>query len=467
MSGVLSPPFMSQDENSDASDDHIPIPHYLLNKRRHGISSGLSVEAVYHSEPRMSRRNAISYGNEEAAAQYIRYLGDALNHRQINTQRSTALPELPNSYKLSPSLSRRRGRRGSFQKLTPSKCYRDTLKGSAVHKLDCEAHAKIIQDRLKNINSWNFDVFAMRRITEGRPLFYIGLNLLLQQYNVMRLDALTTMKFLAMVEEAYHPENCYHNSTHAADVTQALHCLLREPKMQACLTPTEIVASILAAICHDLNHPGVNQNYLVNTSSYLATIHGASSILERHHCHTAKAMLKETGLLNHLPLEQRTEIVTLMEDLILATDVSRHKDFMARFEEMLVSPKGVDFSNKEQRHFILMIAIKAADISNPTRRLPLSRAWSEHIMEEFFRQGDDERSMKLPISFLCDRTTTTIPQSQSGFFEFVALPLFKAWSKLFNSRLSLDLCKNILRNKEYWDNLIPHTSSDSSDEDSS
>ena len=40
------------------------------------------------------------------------------------------------------------------------------------------------------------------------------------------------------------------------------------------LTPIEILSCLLAAMCHDLDHPGVNQTYLVNTSSYLATIHG-------------------------------------------------------------------------------------------------------------------------------------------------------------------------------------------------
>ena len=51
------------------------VSHYVLNRRRHGISSGLTVEAVYQSEPRMNRRNAISYESDDAAAKYIRYLG--------------------------------------------------------------------------------------------------------------------------------------------------------------------------------------------------------------------------------------------------------------------------------------------------------------------------------------------------------------------------------------------------------
>ena len=100
------------------------------------------------------------------------------------------------------------------------------------------------------------------------------------------------------------------------------------------------------------------------------------------------------------------------------------------------------------------MAIKAADISNPTRPLHLSKRWSEKIMEEFFLQGDAERRMNLPISFLCDRETVTVPKAQSDFFGFVALPLFKAWSQYVRSPLSVHMCRNVIANKEYWDNVL-------------
>ena len=32
----------------------------------------------------------------------------------------------------------------------------------------------------------------------------------------------------AITEQAYHSDNPYHNCTHAADVLQALHCLLTD-----------------------------------------------------------------------------------------------------------------------------------------------------------------------------------------------------------------------------------------------
>lgn len=38
--------------------------------------------------------------------------------------------------------------------------------------------------------------------------------------------------FLVMVQEDYHSQNPYHNAVHAADVTQAMHCYLKEPKVK-------------------------------------------------------------------------------------------------------------------------------------------------------------------------------------------------------------------------------------------
>lgn len=35
----------------------------------------------------------------------------------------------------------------------------------------------------------------------------------------------------AFIEEGYHSTNPYHNSIHATDVTQAMHCFLQEKKV--------------------------------------------------------------------------------------------------------------------------------------------------------------------------------------------------------------------------------------------
>ena len=46
------------------------------------------------------------------------------------------------------------------------------------------------------------------------------------------------------------------------------------------------------------------------------------------------------------------------------------------------------------------------------------------MLEEFFQQGDMERTQGLPVSPLMDRTTTAFAPSQINFIEFVVAPLF-------------------------------------------
>lgn len=45
------------------------------------------------------------------------------------------------------------------------------------------------------------------------------------------------------------------------------------------LTPWDILLSLIAAATHDLDHPGVNQPFLIKTNHYLATLYKVSRTL--------------------------------------------------------------------------------------------------------------------------------------------------------------------------------------------
>lgn len=62
----------------------------------------------------------------------------------------------------------------------------------------------------------------------------------------------------------------------------------------------------------------------------------------------------------------------------------------------------------------LQIALKCADISNPCRPWSVCKKWSQRVCDEFFKQGDSERELSLPVSSLCDRFKDTIPKIQTG-----------------------------------------------------
>ena len=71
---------------------------------------------------------------------------------------------------------------------------------------------------------------------------------------------------------------------------------------------------------------------------------------------------------------------------------------------------------------MLSVTVHTADISNPAKPLALCLRWTEQVMEEFFRQGDLEASMGLPVSPFYDRHTTSIAQCQMGFINVLVKP---------------------------------------------
>lgn len=108
----------------------------------------------------------------------------------------------------------------------------------------------------------------------------------------------------------------------------------------------------------------------------------------------------------------------------------------------------------ENRHFILQISLKCADISNPCRPWDISRKWSYKVCEEFFRQGDYERQLNLPVTPLCDRQSMSIPRIQVGFFEFVVTPLYEEWHRFLGDGLSVSLMSHLRENQKRWEALI-------------
>ena len=77
----------------------------------------------------------------------------------------------------------------------------------------------------------------------------------------------------------------YHNSSHAADVTLSMNTLLNSPALESVFTPLEVVkhismieltlisskvmTAVFSAAIHDVDHPGLTNQYLINTSMLL------------------------------------------------------------------------------------------------------------------------------------------------------------------------------------------------------
>ncbi|XP_061668916.1 cAMP-specific 3',5'-cyclic phosphodiesterase 7B-like isoform X2 [Syngnathoides biaculeatus] len=309
---------------------------------------------------------------------------------------------------------------------------------------------------LSKVGSWNFDIFLFDRLTNGNSL----VTLMCHLFNIyglvqhLQLDMVKLHRFLSMVRSHYHLQNPYHNAVHAADVTQAMYCYLQEPKLAEQLSPVDVFLGLMAAAAHDVDHPGVNQPFLIKTQHHLASLYQNTSVLESHHWRSTVGMLRESQLLSHLPADMSQEIEQRLGSLILATDISRQDEFLLSFRAHQ-DKQDLDLRVASHRHFILQIGLKCADVCNPCRVWPLSKQWSERVCEEFFRQGDLERKFNLEISPLCDQQADSVPAIQSGFISYIVEPLFAEWRRFTDaSALSRTMMAHLRQNKAHWTRLL-------------
>ena len=75
------------------------------------------------------------------------------------------------------------------------------------------------------------------------------------------------------MEGNYHSSNTYHNSTHAADVLHAACYFLEQSNVKEMLDSLDVAAVLVAAVVHDINHPGKTNSFLCSSGDDLAILY--------------------------------------------------------------------------------------------------------------------------------------------------------------------------------------------------
>jgi cAMP-specific phosphodiesterase 4 len=191
-----------------------------------------------------------------------------------------------------------------------------------------------------------------------------------------------------------------------------------------------------------------------------------------------------------LSRKQRQTLRKMVIDMVLSTDMSKHMTLLADLKTMvetkkvagelayivasccclinqhLNSPIGSGvllLDNYTDRIQVLENLVHCADLSNPTKPLPLYRRWVSLLMEEFFLQGDKERAAGMDISPMCDRQNATVEKSQVGFIDYIVHPLWETWADLVHPDAQ-DILDMLEENRDYYQSLIPPSPTETDDE---
>lgn len=330
---------------------------------------------------------------------------------------------------------------------------------------------------LELFNSWDFSALNLttRELIIGG---YFLLNFLAQNAKI-KISQNKLLLLLFTLESSYHQVNKFHNFKHAIDVMQATWnlCQILLPENHE-LT----LLLCLAAIGHDIGHPGTN-NSLFRDDSDLSISFKKTSILENFHFQTFHEIIKSIWpqvfelSIKDVTIRESNEDIT--KKVILATDMSLHDNYV----NMLTQQKKSEITTME----ILSFIIKAADISNVTRPLNISAKWAYLItlefkdcsnLQTFNKSNKDEDFSCGDISMLIDheaeidedmnfeielhntiikepfqlslllKNYPMIPKGQLFFIDTFAYDFFDKLSTKFPELKFL--INNIKSNKEFW-----------------
>jgi hypothetical protein len=377
------------------------------------------------------------------------------------------------------------------------------------------------------LEGFDTDVLKLEELTLGKPLSTLAEHLfssnnLFKKFNI---DIDKFRNFVLEIEKGYGASNAYHNKAHAASVLHMCHALMKhgnvakivgegqwfkrikvdtnnadgdENKEQ--VGDFEFFACLFAAIIHDYEHPGVNNQFLVRSLSTRSLLFNNAHVNEQHHVSAAyQVMLKPDCNFMENSFSNNNEFVEfrqLVIDLVIGTDMEDNKKINTQLQDALKAAREAfnaksssssssadttttsesaaaaaltsssatveepvepafdapfEFkpSTKEEATVSLQMALKAADLGHLALPWNMHFTWVSNLQNEFFVQGDKERELGFEsISFLMDRNKPGVMQSQVGFFNFIVMPLFTNLHDAFPEALPMK--KVVDDNFEKW-----------------
>ena len=365
----------------------------------------------------------------------------------------------------------------------------------------------------EEVRTLDFDIFARA----GDATTEQGIDIVEKIFTDPRRNLLTAFniptatfkEWVQLVMNNYHAENPFHNFRHAVNVLQTLHCYVSSlhDTMEASLSTTnplpelittsggasttsippvvgffsdiELLGGYIAALCHDLQHPGVNNTHLIATDHPLAVRYNDRSVLENHHAAVTFSLLDpaNNGGVDILSTVRSTGQYRVFRavvlDCIMGTDVTKHKECIATIHTELtdmlaaestknkdvgaasssheallyrlighkrVVARGADamttFGDEDvvtitpasaaaKRQVLLRAMVEASDISNEARAHRFSHLWAPLVGEEFWQQGDKEKALGMDVGAMFDRKKMNLGRDQQGFINYLCLPLYK------------------------------------------
>ncbi|XP_028420208.1 LOW QUALITY PROTEIN: cGMP-specific 3',5'-cyclic phosphodiesterase [Perca flavescens] len=302
--------------------------------------------------------------------------------------------------------------------------------------------------RLLDFSFSDFDL-SDTETTLGTIRMFVDLNLV-QNFQMKYTNLL---KWILSVKKNYRKNVAYHNWRHAFNTAQSMFTLLKSGRLQNNLSDLEVLALMIATLCHDLDHRGVNNSYIQRSDHPLAQLY-CHSTMEHHHFDQCLMILNSSGnqILSGLSLDEYKATLKMIERAILATDLALYMKRRGEFFELTKNSQFV-WEDENHRELLRSMLMTACDISAITKPWPVQKRIAELVATEFFEQGDKERQeLNIEPSDLMNREKRDkIPSMQVSFIDAICIQLYETLAGM--SEYCSPLLEGCQINRQHWKRL--------------
>ena len=298
----------------------------------------------------------------------------------------------------------------------------------------------------KRILDWDFDVKFMtdsNRLVSAVVLMFDMLGII-----GLDVDSDVLANFLITVSRTYG-ENPFHNLRHAVLVTQYVFMFLRncepnraEDSSLQQSSPSQLpqlskFTLLVAAFCHDADHPGHTNAFEIKSQSYLSEKYQKKSVLENHHISVVKDIIlgdPACNIIKNFTESQKKDFWAIFEGSVYGTDMAKHQDIVKDINRLASNEKILNLSNRNDQEYLCRALLHCADLSNPVRDFKVSQYWSEMISEELQNQVQKEIKLGLsPDPSMVRENLLQRVQSEKQFLLMFGKPLWDAFCCLYPS----------------------------------
>ena len=157
--------------------------------------------------------------------------------------------------------------------------------------------------------------------------------------------------------------------------------------------------------------------------------------MEKHHFNQCVMILNSPGhgIFDHLSDSDYRRVIESIEHYIISTDLGLYFKKKKLFEE-LASDHETNWLDPENNSVLAAMLMTACDVSAVTKPWEIQREVAVMVYEEFFEQGDIERSTLGRVSgeLFDRRNLSNLPKMQVDFIQFICLPLYEVLARRFD-----------------------------------